>query len=277
MTEQWTVDRLHASSTDESATDIAELAQSIKEDGMSRPLAVSPDGLVYDGYRRLRVAQQLGMAKVPIIVCQTFDDVMAEMDLTRIHGVHKVTPSYSRIWRFHSDTQDLRVERGRQFRTAISSGPKSERVQRAKSFAHVVGIRQLVTTALGISANDYQVISRLHGILTDPTSPYRKAAKEFLDDLYAGRMTSGMANKRIRTAILEANRDYVTALTQQREIMNNALNSMRGAAKALEAIKDVNTAFTVEELSEIRDEYAKVKGAIMAFQNRLKETHRGER
>jgi ParB family chromosome partitioning protein len=48
--------------------DIAELAASIKDNGLLQPILVTPDGLLLCGERRLRAFELLGRTEIPVLI-----------------------------------------------------------------------------------------------------------------------------------------------------------------------------------------------------------------
>lgn len=70
--EHWPLERLRPSEHNPrgpvSDTEVAELAESIREQGILQPLVVLPDGTVLIGHRRLAAARVAGLAEAPVIV-----------------------------------------------------------------------------------------------------------------------------------------------------------------------------------------------------------------
>jgi ParB-like chromosome segregation protein Spo0J len=69
--------------------DYKKLEKSIKKYGILSPIVIQPDGTIVDGFHRWKVANELGLPKVPVVVVQV-DDIEAmllHIDLNRYRGI----------------------------------------------------------------------------------------------------------------------------------------------------------------------------------------------
>src|ERR1700716_1495879 len=76
--EYWKLDRLipyAGNARTHSASQVAEIAGSIRAFGFSNPILVGADGDIIAGHGRLAAARQLGMTRVPVIVLHGLTDV----------------------------------------------------------------------------------------------------------------------------------------------------------------------------------------------------------
>ena len=76
--ELWPVERLIPSvhnARSHSATQVAEIAGSIRAFGFSNPILISPEGDIIAGHGRLAAARQLALAEVPVIVLDGLNDL----------------------------------------------------------------------------------------------------------------------------------------------------------------------------------------------------------
>jgi ParB-like chromosome segregation protein Spo0J len=69
--EQWPVDRLipYAKNPRKNDAAVEQMCSSIEEFGFKIPCLVRSDGEVVDGHLRLKAAKKLGIAEVPVILC----------------------------------------------------------------------------------------------------------------------------------------------------------------------------------------------------------------
>jgi len=71
------------------APDYKKLEKSIKTYGILSPIVIQPDGTIIDGFHRWKVANEQGIAKVPVVVLDV-DDIEAmlvHIDLNRYRGI----------------------------------------------------------------------------------------------------------------------------------------------------------------------------------------------
>lgn len=68
--------------------DIEQLAESIRRDGLLQPIAITPDGVLLSGRRRLAALQRLGQKKVPVWVVDGVSDKLTALLAEQADQVH---------------------------------------------------------------------------------------------------------------------------------------------------------------------------------------------
>lgn len=113
-------------------TELAELAQSIRQHGMLQPLVVSPDGgdggtgyRLIAGERRLRAAKLAGLANVPVVVRSVKDQQRFELALIENLQRADLSPieeakAYARLMSEGSETQEQLAKRLGKSRSRIA-------------------------------------------------------------------------------------------------------------------------------------------------------------
>ncbi|GAB6908087.1 Stage 0 sporulation protein J [Desulfosarcina cetonica] len=111
------------------ADELAELAESIRTQGIIQPLLVRPDDVGYElvtGERRLRAAAQAGIDRVPVVVKEVTDAEMLEMSIVENIQRENLNPmeeaeAYQRLITEFSLTQEAVAGRVGKSRSAVAN------------------------------------------------------------------------------------------------------------------------------------------------------------
>ncbi|PIE70342.1 MAG: chromosome partitioning protein ParB [Deltaproteobacteria bacterium] len=114
---------------DFSETELAELAESIREQGVIQPLIVRKDGSGYElvaGERRLRAAKQVGLERVPVVVREFTDAAMLEISIVEnvqrenLNPIEEAEAYHRLIQEFDLTQEDVALRVGKS-RSAVAN------------------------------------------------------------------------------------------------------------------------------------------------------------
>lgn len=238
---------------------LEELTESIKKSGIQMPLVVNLAGLVIDGVRRLQVARNLGLTRVPVVVSNDYETTMEAMKKNREHGECFLVKDHHRVNQAFLDTQGQMTTR----HLAVRLLTKHERGGR------MAPARDLLKDALGASGNLIQAATQFHRYAADPNFTYYEAAKDLLARMDAG-MTGSMALQTFQAMRKREDPSNILDPAEQRSIVNNALVSLSAVCEALARVQHLSPEITTEELIKWRYALSPIKGQIQMTMNRIR-------
>ena len=246
------------------------LEQSIKEQGVIRPILLRTDGLVIDGVRRIKAAETVGLTDVPVVIADDFDVAIAEMRQTREHGLHAQAADHYRAWYLLSETKPLLRARTLRNMTAGNRG-KRKGVQAARKNSNHARVEY--AAMLGILEWEVQGVGYLMPRVFTPNHPDHAFALRALELVDDSRVKIGSTPSVVHRLRREAN---VIPYLEQKTILLNAMQQLMTISNTLTSIAVVAEEFTADELDGMLPTYRHVATRIRKITNKL-ERARGEK
>lgn len=246
------------------------LEQSIKEQGVMRPVLIRPDRLVIDGVRRIKAAEAVGLTDIPVIVAEDFDTAIEEMSQTRIHFLHGQPADHYRAWYLISATKPLLRERTHR---NIMIGNQGKRKGRVRGKKNQNRARLEYAAMLGVLEWDIQGVGYLMPRIFTPNHPDHSFALKALEMVDDGRVKIGSTPQVVQRLRREANS---ISYPEQKTILVNAMSHLMAITNTLTSIAAIAEEFTDSELDEMLPAYRHVASKIRTITHKL-ERARGEK
>lgn len=241
------------------------LQDSIKAEGILRPLVIDETYRVIDGVRRMEAASQVGLTEVPVFMTDDFDVAISEIQKTTEHGLHALTPDHYRVWYLYQDTKPIVHERWRQQLL------KANRAKGKKRIRLKPPSREMISRALGVA--DFYGTSSMYLLarVFDSNHLDHAAATRYLELVDDGLRSISSAQQYITKARRVAANP---PLVSQRTVISNAATMMTNVARALGPIVVIDSGFSTEELDSLISDFANSWGAVKETLRILREERR---
>ena len=210
--------------------DIADLAESIRSNGVIQPIIVRPSGKGYEliaGERRLRAAQIVHLQSIPAIVREASDEQMLELAL--IENIHR--------------TNLNPIERAKAYKTYINTfsltqGHAANRLSEDRSvIANHLRLLDLPAEIQQMLIDNQLTMGHARAILGLPTDELRR---KLANRALAGRLSVREVERLVRKYLTENGQSKRTIRSKPAHILDleNMLGSLLGTKVTIETRKN---------------------------------------
>ncbi len=257
--------------------DIDALAKSIAASGLINAITVTADGRLLAGERRLEACKRLGWLNIRSNIVDRLDTAAARLRIERDENTERKPMTHEELVRLGRALEEL--ER-----------PKAAERKAAGQFGsgHVTGtvdvprgeVRDVVASALGMSASTYERAKTVVAAAEDPTLPAedQAIAREALADMNTTGNVAGNFEKvrKSRDIRLSAPRSRTIAdAPKQRRALTGAASTLNGVTHVLRQIDAIHADITSEEAAQWVDDLSEARRVIEVLIKRLKERTNG--
>jgi len=262
------------------------LAQSIRDEGLRRPITLWTDGTLISGQRRLFAHQLMEMPRIPYVMVDTIEDAAKRLlgDNEDEYLARPWKPSeMCRLWdllrRLDDPAAVKRADearrRGVELRRQTQAG-KRKPGRAGSTDDYVLGV---VAPAFGMSETSARRLWRIYSMAYDATESRRELALESLNDIDAGVSTIWANYQRVvsgRVAPVSQPRPVkpteAAEAARQITVWNKALPQMEGLVAGLVELGPPNAELTWVQVGPVHARLKAVRRDMEKIINQMRET-----
>lgn len=262
--------------------DVAKLANSIAELGLIHPIAITSDGRLIAGQRRLEAFRLLGREVIPARIIENLDDATEVLlRIERDENTERKAMLPEELVRLGQALEALERPKADARKAEGGDAGRATRYGPELASGHVTGsqekreTREVVGEALGMSGTSYARAKKVVEAAEDPALPVedRAIAQQALAEMNATGNIAGAFAKvsRARDSRLGApQRSAISRASAQRHALDKAVMALSGIAFGLNQIIEVHASITREEAAEWISGLSQGRQAIESLINRLR-------
>jgi hypothetical protein len=283
---------------------LRDLQQSIRKEGLHRPVPVTPDGLLIVGGRRLLACRNLGWTDIPVHVVHDTDELIDAVRADLTHNSYVKSMAASELVALGLRIEE--IERPMADERRGGSGPHKPAKERRQSrdvAAEAVGMpRHLYVhaRAIALAASGWQTVPG--GWSRSPVEPswqeYSRDTLDLIDRVHGGEriLTQMPGGRRLKASInsiyeqWNAERirrypptpvrddSYVTSVVPragQRKALASALQNLTGLCHGLASIDDIDPSITKQEAALFERDLSNAARMLRNLNTKIKEYANG--
>jgi ParB family chromosome partitioning protein len=233
--------------------ELADLAESIKANGVVQPIIVRPAGAIYEiiaGERRFRAAKMAGLATIPALVRQASDEQMLEWSL--IENIHRANLNS--------------IERAKAYQNYLSTfsltqAEAAERLGENRSvIANYLRLLDLPDEVRQMLAEGQLTMGHARAMLSLPTDELRR---KLANRAMAGRLSVREVERLVQRYLAGSSRIKITARSKPAHLLEleSELSRQLGTRVAIETRKNGQRGKIIIEFNSL-DEFDRITERI---------------